>query len=536
MLSGPEPKGWLLLGWGALLLPIACSGGCDRGQGSLGPSDSPARGGYSRTSIPPEAVVRDAGARALEAPLRGAGDGGTGDAGGGDGAPPPGWTGPFFTVTSGSAGIYARPATERALKIGYARNGGRIPVLPDKISGEGCRDGWYEGAEGGFICASEGTIDPEDPHARLSATPPNLTNILPYPYARNGRNGTPLFSSVPSVDQIQLYEPRGGNEISAKAADKRPWWQRERVQLSEVRLAELASESDGLLAKRLVRGFYVAIDREFEWDHRTWYKTTKGMVSPKDRFVAVEGYGFHGVELSEEHGLPVAWAHGGKQTRPRYHPGASGAMSPASATLTHHQPVYLTGEKQQSGGHVFLQTEDEDWVQSDHVRVASMPMPPANLSEDERWISVDLDTQTLVALIGTRPVYATLISSGKESDEPASDHRTPRGEWFIREKHIATTMDGDGTAAGDLPYSIEDVPYVMYFQGSYALHAAFWHRNFGVRMSHGCVNLAPLDAKYLFLFTDPPVRTGWHGAWAGNGTRGTRVVIRGATRAAPAGP
>jgi lipoprotein-anchoring transpeptidase ErfK/SrfK len=430
-------------------------------------------------------------------------------------------------VTSSSAGIYARPTNERSFKIGYARNGGRIPVLRDKVPGEGCREGWYEGAEGGFICSAEGTIDDSDPHARLSATPPDLTSVLPYPYARNGRNGTPLFSSVPSVDQIQAYEPHAGGDTPSKAA----WWQRDRVQLSQVKLAELASESDGLLAKRLVRGFYVAVDREFEWDNRTWYKTTKGMVTPKDRYVAVQGYDFHGVELTEDHGLPVAWAFGSRATRPRYRLGANGAPSTLPSTIAHHQPIYLTGVRQVAANHIYLETIDHDWVQSDHVRVASLPIPPANLTENERWIFVDLDTQTLVALEGARPVYATLISSGKESDEPANDHRTPRGEWFIREKHIATTMDGDGTAAGDLPYSIEDVPYVMYFQGSYALHGAFWHRNFGTRMSHGCVNLAPLDAKYLFFFTDPPVRSGWHGAWAGNGTKGTRVVIQGASKA-----
>ena len=55
-----------------------------------------------------------------------------------------------------------------------------------------------------------------------------------------------------------------------------------------------------------------------------------------------------------------------------------------------------------------------------------------------------------------------------------------------------------------MPYSIEDVPYVMYFEGSYALHGAFWHNNFGHEQSHGCVNLAPLDAKKIFFWTEPP--------------------------------
>ena len=86
-------------------------------------------------------------------------------------------------------------------------------------------------------------------------------------------------------------------------------------------------------------------------------------------------------------------------------------------------------------------------------------------------------------------------------------------------------MDGDGTAAGDLPYSIEDVPYVLYFNRSYALHGAFWHRNFGVQMSHGCVNLAPLDARRVFFFTDPPLPEAWHGAWATPERPGSRVLI-----------
>ena len=86
-------------------------------------------------------------------------------------------------------------------------------------------------------------------------------------------------------------------------------------------------------------------------------------------------------------------------------------------------------------------------------------------------------------------------------------------------------MDGDGTAAGDMPYSIEDVPFVMYFHRSYAVHGAFWHSNFGVQMSHGCVNLAPIDAKRLFFFLMPNLPRGWHGVWARGDHPGSRVVI-----------
>jgi len=86
-------------------------------------------------------------------------------------------------------------------------------------------------------------------------------------------------------------------------------------------------------------------------------------------------------------------------------------------------------------------------------------------------------------------------------------------------------MDGDGTAAGDLPYSIEDVPFVQYYFRSFALHAAFWHSNFGVQMSHGCVNLSPLDAKWLFFFTGPDLPGGFHGVWSNEAATGSRVVV-----------
>ena len=54
-------------------------------------------------------------------------------------------------------------------------------------------------------------------------------------------------------------------------------------------------------------------------------------------------------------------------------------------------------------------------------------------------------------------------------------------------------------------------PLIQYFKDGYALHAAYWHDQFGSPRSHGCINLAPLDARWLFAFTKPELPTGWHG-------------------------
>ena len=185
----------------------------------------------------------------------------------------------------------------------------------------------------------------------------------------------------------------------------------------------------------------------------------------------------------------------------------------------------MTGKEFTIAGKDYVESAEGFWIRKRHVRITNPGPPPADLGPKERWIDVNLSTETLVAFRGTRPVYATLVSTGKSSKDKEKDHRTPSGEYRIREKHLTTTMDGDGTAAGDLPYSIEDVPYVMYYYRAYALHGAFWHKNYGVEMSHGCVNLSPLDAKHLFFFTEPHLPPGWHGVWASETRPGTRVVI-----------
>lgn len=530
MLLGLGPR-WRRIAVRALLAALlACAGGCD--EPGRAPAPKPSTSGTEKSPLRSEPRVENTpgpAAPALPSPddetlaAADAGTGATSD-----------HAGPYFTVTTGSTGIYAEPSPDRSGKLGYARSGGRVPVLPGTIAGEGCRAGWYRLVGGGYICASDGSVDASDPRVRLAVRPPDMTAILPYPYARNAQNGTPLYTSVPSQDQIAMYEPSAARSDPARAAEpgSLAWWQRKEAPLSEVRLAELSLESDGVLGRRMVKGFYVAVDTEFEWSSRTWYKTTKGMIAPKDRFVAVEGSSFMGAELDDERTLPVAWVYGSRDERPTY--AIEGGKALPKGVVPKFEAIHLAGESVEAEGHRYVRATAGFWVRSDQVRIAEIPAIPISVTPEERWIHIDLRSQTLVALVGSTPVFTTLVSSGKESEDVEKDHRTPPGEWTIREKHVSTTMDGDGTAAGDLPYSIEDVPFVMYFQGSYALHAAFWHRNYGVRMSHGCINLAPLDAKYLFFFTGPTVRQGWHGAWAGNGQAGSRVVIDGPVRGSAA--
>jgi lipoprotein-anchoring transpeptidase ErfK/SrfK len=488
-------------------------------------------------------------------------------------------TGPWFVVTSPAAGVYSEPSFERSTKIGWVRSGGKLPVKDAPSSRKGCTAGWYEIVGGGFICGNYGTTNLSSSDVKFAMTPPNLDEVLPYAYARNAKHGTPLYHSVPSREQMLKYEPYLNEKkaepapsaapniaaaptappslVAAAAAaatpispvsmatvdagvpldpampdpdPDKPWWQRDKDQikehLHEMKLDALSADADDILAKRMVQGFFVAIDRTFRWNDRTWYKTTKTLIAPAERFWQTGASKFQGVELDGERWkLPVAWGYGGRKQVSTYQLDEVKKQLRPAKSIDKQVAIALTGRATDVGGAHYLETSDGTWLKANQVRVTEPGEAPAGLGPDERWIDVDLSTQTLVAFVGTRPVYTTLISSGKESKDKEKDHRTPTGEFRIREKHLTTTMDGDGTAAGDLPYSIEDVPYVEYFYRAYALHGAFWHSNYGVQMSHGCVNLSPLDAKWLFFFTSPDFRAGFHGMWARPEGSGTRVII-----------
>jgi hypothetical protein len=66
----------------------------------------------------------------------------------------------------------------------------------------------------------------------------------------------------------------------------------------------------------------------------------------------------------------------------------------------------------------------------------------------------------------------------------------------------------------------------MFFDKAVALHGAFWHRDFGHVHSHGCVNLPPIDARWVFDFTSPHLPAAWSAVFPTQLERGTLVRVR----------
>ncbi|NER40134.1 MAG: L,D-transpeptidase [Oscillatoria sp. SIO1A7] len=120
---------------------------------------------------------------------------------------------------------------------------------------------------------------------------------------------------------------------------------------------------------------------------------------------------------------------------------------------------------------------------TEHDRIANSII--ALQGSSDRWIQIDLGEQKLIAWEGGNPIYAIVVSTGKESTP------TPTGRFAIQSKHELARMQGPG-------YDVPNVPFTMYYHRGYGIHGANWHNNFGTPVSHGCTNVAVNHAKWLF--------------------------------------
>ncbi|MEA4812510.1 MAG: L,D-transpeptidase family protein [Anaerolineaceae bacterium] len=114
------------------------------------------------------------------------------------------------------------------------------------------------------------------------------------------------------------------------------------------------------------------------------------------------------------------------------------------------------------------------------------PVPPQPVvSYGEKWIDIDLTNQMLYAYSGDTLLNSFLVSTGM----PATP--TVTGTFRIYVKYLYANMRGDD-------YDLPNVPYTMYFHEGYGIHGTYWHHNFGVPMSHGCVNMETSQAGWIY--------------------------------------
>jgi hypothetical protein len=436
--------------------------------------------------------------------------------------------------------IYERQS-KKSPRIGYLRAGASSPTADRPEKTQDCPAGWVPVEPRGYVCLGRrATLDAEDPVVRATIDHrPDPARKLPYIYGTVRRPG-PIYSRLPSAEELAKAEPDlgermqkwleaegeigagyaqdvwlGGNgELVApalayeqKLSDPLPWFLANGQSTPNI---YFRAREPGLIMERMRPRVGYAFLRSFLFEGRRYGVTTDLKLLPTDRLRPIRGSDFHGYVIGKDVEFPFAIVR---------RPGAklwiwqkSGGKLIDAGIAEYRSAVALTGKQQFFRGALHYQTKDDKWLSDrDGSRLDPARRMPAWGKNGEKWIDVNLTKQTIVLYEGTKPVYATLISSGEAGLEDA-EHTTAtkRGIFRIHTKHVTATMSSNELGE---EFELRDVPYVQYFdKGGYALHGAYWHDRFGTPKSHGCLNLSPEDARRIFHWTEPRVPPGWHGA------------------------
>jgi len=147
------------------------------------------------------------------------------------------------------------------------------------------------------------------------------------------------------------------------------------------------------------------------------------------------------------------------------------------------------------------------WAAAEAFRpIAPEDIAPIRPEVEDKRVVVDVRYQTLSCYEGDEEVYFCRVSTGAKFNaegKPVDEWATPPGKHPIWRKLVSVHMSGGTTGGG---YDLAGIGWTTLFVGSgIAIHATFWHNNFGVPMSHGCVNCRPEDAHWVFRWTQPEV-------------------------------
>ena len=159
--------------------------------------------------------------------------------------------------------------------------------------------------------------------------------------------------------------------------------------------------------------------------------------------------------------------------------------------------------------------------------ISSDELIPLSPNVEEKTVVVYLKEQALSAFEGKAEVYRARLSSGAlyfGEDGQTVTSGTPVGGHSIWQKRFSRHMVGGTREAG---YDLPGVGWVSYFgSNGAALHSTYWHNDYGTPKSHGCLNLRPEDARWLFRWTAPVVSYQPGDITVQWANRGTLVDIR----------
>jgi hypothetical protein len=163
---------------------------------------------------------------------------------------------------------------------------------------------------------------------------------------------------------------------------------------------------------------------------------------------------------------------------------------------------------QDESGNPWYGIRDDKWEYMYYVPASHLRLIPANelspISADvpsfEKRIEVHIPEQVMIAYESDQPVFVARIASGAVFSN--GDYSTPIGRHEIFHKRASRHMARGNLAANG--YDLPGVPWNSYItEDGIAFHGTYWHNNFGRPRSHGCINLTPQAAKWVYLWTKP---------------------------------
>lgn len=162
-------------------------------------------------------------------------------------------------------------------------------------------------------------------------------------------------------------------------------------------------------------------------------------------------------------------------------------------------------------GKPWYRINDDKWlihyfVSGAHLHLVT-PAEVAPLSADvpfdAKRLEIRLPEQIVIAYEMDQPVWMARTATGARFRD--GDYRTPAGVYMTNRKRPSRHMAaGDGADANS--YDLPGVPWVSYLmENGISFHGTYWHNNFGRPRSHGCVNLAPHHAHWVYRWSNPVV-------------------------------
>jgi hypothetical protein len=374
------------------------------------------------------------------------------------------------------ATVVVRPGPGMPM-VGSAVPGALLPVrgmwdapTPRRCAGRR----WYALEPFGWVCGN---------WVRRSEEPPSREPVLKVPEGR----------SVP-FEYVM---------VGVKKDESVPLW---------ANVDDMKAEAEPLYQLRKGDTVAVKVEPPLKWKGVSYYVAEDGRVLPvKPTFRLGERSAWSGAPLDDRTHLPLAWVT--PRTANVYDDAAGGRVIDRLVKRARVDVLEESG----TGHRRRVRIGEGRWLRAVDVNEVRRIARPRTVTGHDRWIDVDLGEQVLVAYEADRPVFATLISSGRAIP-------TPRGSYPIWGKVSHITMKSQ--PYDDEPYYVDRVPWVLFFQAHNAIHGAYWHDLFGITKSHGCVNVAPRDARWLFEWVPPGLPAAWSGLRTPNLLEGVTVHVR----------